>query len=670
VTATETTAIETRAINTIRALAMDAVQRANSGHPGTPMALAPLAHVLFTRVMTYDADAIDWPDRDRFILSAGHASMLLYAMLFLGGFGLTLDDLRDFRQWGSKTPGHPEARHAKGVEVTTGPLGQGFADSVGMAIAEQHLRARFGAEVCNHHIFTICSDGDLEEGLSNEAASLAGHLRLGRMVSIYDDNHISIDGPTELAYSDDAAARFRAYGWHVIEAGEVAEDLDELEQALRAGMAEEERPTLIVLRSHIGYPSPKFTDSAKAHGNPLGEDEVRRVKEILGLDPDAQFVVDDDVVNYYRGAARRGGDGRARWEERVRVWRTANPSLADDYDACLAGRGKAGWAAKLPSWPAGESLATRTACKDTLNAICGVVPGLIGGGADLTENTGTELNDVGVLSPTDRAGRRIHFGVREHGMGGALVGMAMHGGVLPFGGTFLVFSDYMKPSVRLAALSQAKVAFVWSHDSVGLGEDGPTHQPIEHLAMLRAVPELTVIRPADANETAQAWRCHIDGDGPTAIILTRQKVPVLDGTAERAEAGVPRGAYVLADEEPGRLELVLIGTGSEVALCAAARVQLSTVGVSARVVSMPSWELFARLGADEQAEVLPRGVPTLAVEAGSSFGWERYADGAVTIDRFGESAPGEIALANLGFTVDNVVARAHALLGLAPRSTT
>ena len=652
--------LETKAINVIRGLAMDAVQKANSGHPGTAMALAPLAHVLLTRLLRYDADDPQWPDRDRFILSAGHASMLLYSMLYLSGQGLTLDDIKQFRQWGSRTPGHPEHGHAPGIEVTTGPLGQGFANGVGMAIAEANLRARFGPDVCDHRIFAICSDGDLSEGISHEAASLAGHLRLGRLVYVYDDNHITIDGTTEIALSDEAGKRFEAYGWHVVRAGEVAEDTDALEAALREGVAEEERPSLIILRSHIGYPSPNFTDTPKAHGEPLGADEIARVKEILGM-PAEDFWVPDDVLELYRDTGRRGGAERAEWTQRVERLRSEQPELAEEYDACLAGRGRPGWEQKLPSWPAGEQIATRVACADALNAIAGLVPGLIGGGADLTGNTGTKLSGFGVFSHEDRKGRQIYFGVREHGMGAVMNGMALHGGALPFGGTFLVFSDYMRGAVRLAALQQARAAFVWSHDSVGLGEDGPTHQPIEHIPSLRAIPGLRLIRPADANETAQAWRVHVNSDGPSALILSRQKLPVLEGTAERAEAGVARGAYVLVDE-PRDPDVILVGTGSEVSLCVEAQKILTESGVSARVVSMPSWELFQLLSDEEQASVLTPGVPTLAVEAAATLGWERYADDAVGLDRFGASAPGTKALEMLGFTPEGVVDRARALL--------
>jgi transketolase len=643
--------LEQRGINVIRGLAMDAVQKANSGHPGTPMALAPLAHVLWTRIMKYDASASDWPDRDRFVLSAGHASMLLYSMLYLTGYGLELDDLRQFRQWGSRTPGHPEYRHTNGVEVTTGPLGQGFANAVGFAIDEKHLRERFGADLCDHRIFGICSDGDFMEGISHEAASLAGHLKLGRMVFVYDDNHITIDGPTELAYSDDVPERFEAYGWHVVQLGEVANDLDAIEAGLRSGIAEETRPTLLVLRSHIGYPSPKAQDTAAAHGNPLGADEVAKVKEILGLPP-ADFFVPDDVLLWYREAGRRSAATRDAWEARPKP---------DEYEACLSGSGLHGWEQKLPTWQVGASLATRTAIEEVLTAVVDVVPGLFTASGDLTGNTGMQVKSLGTLTPDDARGRLIHFGIREHAMGAAANGMAVSG-LVPCVGTFFVFSDYMRPAVRLAAIMQAKVCFVWTHDSVGVGEDGPTHQPIEQLASLRAMPGLRLIRPADANEVAAAWKVHLDGDGPTGLLLTRQKVPVLDGTAERAPAGVPAGAYVLAPEGAARPDVVLIGTGSEVQVCVAAREQLATRGIAARVVSMPSWYLFEQQLDEYRADVLPTGVPTLAVEAGVRFGWERYADDVVGIHRFGASAPGEIVLRELGITPEHTVERALVLL--------
>ncbi|MDP9335144.1 MAG: transketolase [Actinomycetota bacterium] len=644
--------LEQRGINVIRGLAMDAVQKANSGHPGTPMALAPLAHVLWTRIMKYDASAPDWPDRDRFVLSAGHASMLLYSMLYLTGYGLELDDLRQFRQWGSRTPGHPEYRHTNGVEVTTGPLGQGFANAVGFAIDEKHLRERFGADICDHRIFGICSDGDFMEGISHEGASLAGHLRLGRMVFVYDDNHITIDGPTELAYSDDVPKRFEAYGWHVVRLGEVANDLDAIEAGARAGVEEQTRPTLVVLRSHIGYPSPKAQDTAAAHGNPLGADEVAKVKEILGLPP-VDFFAPDDVLLWYREAGRRGAAIREAW--------AAQPK-PDEYDACLSGSGLHGWEQKLPTWQVGASLATRTAIEEVLTAVVDVVPGLFTASGDLTGNTGMQVKSLRTFTPEDATGRLIHFGIREHAMGAAANGMAVSG-LVPCVGTFFVFSDYMRPAVRLAAIMQAKVCFVWTHDSVGVGEDGPTHQPVEQLASLRAMPGLRLIRPADANEVAAAWKVHLDGDGPTALLLTRQKVPVLDGTAERAPAGVPAGAYVLAPEGAARPDVVLISTGSEVQVCIAAREQLATRGIAARVVSMPSWYLFEQQPDDYRADVLPSGVPTLAVEAGVRFGWERYADDVVSIDRFGASAPGEIVMRELGITPEHAVERALALLG-------
>ena len=661
-TATTTEAgIEQLGINVIRGLAMDAVQKANSGHPGTPMALAPLAHVLFTRIMKYDAAHPDWPDRDRFVLSNGHASMLLYAFLYLTGYGLELDDIRQFRQWGSKTPGHPEYGHTAGVEVTTGPLGQGFANGVGIGLAEANLRERFGSTSIDHHVFVICGDGCLEEGVSHEAASLAGHLGLGRLVYVYDDNHISIDGPTELSYSDDVGKRFEGYGWHVVHLGEAANDLDALEAGLRVGMAEAERPSVIILRSHIGWPSPKYTDTAHAHGDPLGPDEVAAVKDILGL-PQEDFYVPDDVLAYYREAGRRGSGLREAWEREHVALREREPGLADEFDACLEGRGLPGWEAKLPSWEAGgDGLATRRASGKVLSAICDVVPGLLAGGADLSANTGTLLEGVDVINTHVFRGRQLHFGIREHGMGSTMNGMSVSG-TLPVGGTFFVFSDYMRPAVRLASLSQYKVAFVWTHDSVGLGEDGPTHQPVEQLMSLRAMPGLRMIRPADANEVAQAWRVHIDGTGPSGIVLSRQTIPVLEGTADRAAEGLPRGAYVLVDEGDRAPDIVLVGTGSEVSLCVEARDTLVADGLSVRVVSFPSWELFAEQPQSYRDSVLPPGAPKLAVEAGATLGWERYADDAVGIDRFGASAPGPIVLDKLGINPDNVVAHARALL--------
>ena len=645
--------LDQRAINVIRGLAMDAPQAANSGHPGTAMALAPLAHILWTRIMRYDADAPDWPDRDRFGLSAGHASILLYSLLHLTGYGLTREDLRDFRTWGSATPGHPEVHHTPGVEVTTGPLGQGFANGVGMGVAERWLRARFGPELCDHRTYVICSDGDLMEGISHEAASLAGHLGLGRLVYVYDDNHISIDGDTALSYSDDAARRFEGYGWHVERLGEVANDTDALEAALCRAGDDDEAPSLLILRSHIGWPSPNFTDTADAHGNPLGDDEIAATKQILGLPPDESFWVPDDVAELYRAAGRRGRDDREAWEKRLASWHGERAA----YEACIGRRGLPGWEDALPSWQPGDKVATRKASGACLQALADLVPGLIGGGADLTGNTGTVIDGHGVFGPDEPAGRQIYFGVREHGMAGVMNGMAAHGGVLPVGGTFFIFSDYMRPAVRLAAMSEFKAIFSFTHDSVGLGQDGPTHQPIEHLAALRAMPGLRLVRPADANETAAAWRIAVAGEGPTALVLTRQGVPVLEGSAG---APVERGAYVLADvDDPA---VVLVGTGSEVAVCVEAARLLAEGGLAARVVSMPSWDLFAAQDDGYQNAVLPPEVPTLAVEAGASLGWDRWADDSVSIDRYGASAPGDVALANMGYTPDNVAERARQLV--------
>jgi transketolase len=650
--------LEQLAINVIRGLAMDAPQKANSGHPGTAMALAPLAHVLWSRIMNYDPSAPEWPDRDRFVLSAGHACILLYSMLFLTGYGLTLDDLKQFRQLHSRTPGHPEVNHALGIEVTTGPLGQGFANAVGFGIAERWLRARFGPDVVDHHTFVICSDGDLMEGISHEAASLAGHLQLGRLIYVYDDNHITIDGPTELTFTDDTANRFEAYGWHVQRLGEVANEPDTLERAFRAAKEVEDRPSLLILRSHIGWPSPHKTDTKEAHGEPLGEDEVRATKEILGLPPDETFWVPQEVIDFYRQVIPRGQARRQAWEQRFSAW----SGDRDAWDACWQARGVNGWDAKLPTWQPGDKLATRRAINACLNATLDVVPGLMAGGADLTGNTGTKLESTELQGVDHPEGRQIAYGVREHGMGGVMTGLAEHGGVLPVGGTFFNFSDYMRGAVRLAALSQAKVIYSWTHDSVGLGEDGPTHQPIEQLAAMRAMPGIRVLRPADANETAHAYRIAVERDGPTGLILTRQTIPVLEGTIDRAE-DVARGAYVLVagDDDP---DVVLVGTGSEVAVCVEAAKLLDTDGIVARVVSMPSWELFEAQDDDYQDAVLGFGAPVLSVEAAASFGWARWADDSVAIDHFGASAPGAEVLAEFGFTPDNVANRARQLLDI------
>jgi transketolase len=646
--------LELRAIDVIRGLALDGPNAAHSGHQGTAMALAPLAHVLWTRVMNYDAEAPDWPDRDRFVLSNGHASILLYSMLYLTGFGLTLDDLKAFRQWGSLTPGHPEAGHTVGVEVTTGPLGQGVANGVGFGLAERWLRAQFGSDVVDHHTFVIAGDGCLEEGISHEAASLAGHHGLGRLVYVYDDNHVSIDGPTELALDDDPVERFEAYGWHVENVGEIANDCDALEAALRRAMAVDDAPSLVVLRSHIAYPSPDHTDDYETHGFALKDAEVSATKAVMGI-PDEPFWVPDDVLELYRQAGRRGRQARLGWQARFDAWSGDRAA----FDAGQAGVGLDGWEAKLPTFTTGDQIATRVASATCLNAIAPVVPGLLPGSADLTGNTGVKLKGAAAQSAGDPLGRQVHYGIREHAMGGVMNGLAHHGGVLPVGGTFLVFSDYMRGSVRLAALSDAKVIYSFTHDSVGVGEDGPTHQPIEHVAALRAIPQLRVIRPADANETAEAWQVAVDSDGPTALILSRQNLPVLDGTAGGDR--VARGGYVL-HEPDGPAAVTLVATGSEVWVCIDAAARLADQGVAARVVSLPCWELFAVQSAEYQDSVLPDGLPTLSVEAATTFGWDRYADDSLGIDHFGASAPGGVVLEQFGFTPDNVAARARALI--------
>ena len=647
-----TRALEARAIDVIRGLAMDAPHAAQSGHQGTAMALAPLAHVLWTRVMNYDPADPEWPDRDRFVLSAGHASILLYSMLYVTGYDLELADIEQFRQWGSRTPGHPEVHHTAGVEVTTGPLGQGFANAVGLAIAERSLRARLGDDICNHFTYVVCSDGDLSEGISHEAASLAGHQGLGRLIAIYDDNHISIDGPTELALSDDAGERFRAYGWHVQEVGEIANDCDAIEAAIRRAMAVEDRPSIIVLRSHIAYPSPDALDTAAAHGYSLFDKEIAATKRAMGLPEDQSFYVPDDVLEFYRTNGARGAKARAAWTAR-------HAPRSAEVDDLLFAHVPSDLASLTPTWSPGESIATRVASGKVLESLLDSVPALVAGGADLTSNTGTVVKKHGTMSAGDPGGRQIHFGVREHAMAGIMNGLALHGGGIPVGGTFLVFSDYMRGAVRLAAISRARVIYSWTHDSVGVGEDGPTHQPIEQIAALRAMPGLRVVRPADANETASAWRMALVHEGPTALILSRQNVTVLEGTG--APDTVERGAYVLdSDADP---QLILLGTGSEVSLCVTAAAALRASGVRVRVVSLPCWDLFEEQSESYRQATLPPSVPTLSVEAACTFGWDRYADATVGIDRFGASAPGGLALEKLGINVDNVVAKARTLLG-------
>jgi transketolase len=642
-------------VDTIRVLSMDAVQHARSGHPGLPMAMAPVAYLLYTRVLRHDPADPDWPDRDRFLLSAGHGSMLLYSALHLAGYDVPLSEIERFRQWGSRTPGHPERilGHVltPGVETTTGPLGQGFANGVGMALAERFLRERYGSEVIDHRIFALCSDGDLMEGVAAEAASLAGHLGLGRLVYVYDDNGITIDGDTSLSFSsEDVDGRFRAYGWQTLTV-EDATDLEALQTAFTAAIADEERPSLIRVRSIIGYPAPTKQGTPAAHGAPLGEDEVRATKEALGWDPDAHFVVPDQVRAAFAVCRRRGARLRADWAARFDRWRQALPELAAEWSLAWAGRPEPGVASALPRFEAARDakLATRAAGAKAMEAFAAYVPTMVGGSADLVESTKTELPGRGHFS-RDVSGANVHWGVREHAMGAAVNGLALHGGIVkPFGSTFLVFSDYMRPAIRLSALMRLSVVWVFTHDSVGLGEDGPTHQPIEHYAALRAIPGLTVIRPADANETAQAWRIALEEiAGPVCLLLTRQDVPVL--APDLAAGGVAAGGYVLADPEGARPDAVLVATGSEVAVALAAQTLLAQDGLAVRVVSMPSWELFEAMDNEYRERVLPADVPVVSLEAGVSLGWTRWADGAVSIERFGASAPGSEVLAHMGIT--------------------
>jgi transketolase len=659
--------VDELAIATIRALSMDAVERARSGHPGLPMAMAPVAHVLYTRFMRHDPATPDWPDRDRFVLSAGHGSMLLYSVLHLTGYDLPMRQLERFRQWGSLTPGHPEHGHGTpGVETTTGPLGQGFANGVGMAMAERFLRERYGPEVMDHRVFAICSDGDLMEGVAAEAASLAGHLGLGRLVYVYDDNRITIDGSTEKSFAtEDVEARFRAYGWHTC-AVDDANDLDVLHAQLQAAIDEQERPSLVRVRSEIAWPAPSKRGTAAAHGAPLGAEEVRATKELMGFDPDVEFAVPEAVAEVARACRAHGAAARRGWEARMSRWRAAHPDRADEWDRAWGGRPARPLREVLPSFDPGEasSLATRAAGSVAMAAFAPEVPTMVGGAADLAESTKTEF--PGEPSFTrEHAGRNVHFGVREHAMGAAVNGLALHGGIVrPYGSTFLIFSDYMRPAIRLSALMQLPVAWVLTHDSVGLGEDGPTHQPVELYAALRAIPGLTVLRPADAAETADAWRVIVEElPGPACLLLTRQGVPVLDRGERRplADPEVGRGAYVLA-EAPARPDAIIVATGSEVAVALAARDLLAAEGDAVRVVSMPSWELFAAQDAGYREAVLPVHVPTVAVEAGVPLGWSAFADRTVGIDRFGASAPGPEAMERLGITPEHVATAARDLL--------
>ncbi len=631
---------------------MDGPAAANSGHQGTAMALAPLAHVLWTRIMKYDPARPDWEDRDRFVLSNGHTSILQYAMLHLTGYDLSVDDLKAFRQWGSRTPGHPEAGHTAGVEVTTGPLGQGFANAVGMAIAERYLRSTFGSKVMDHHTFVVMGDGCLSEGISHEAASLAGHQKLGHLIAMYDNNHITIDGNTNLALSDDAAKRFEAYGWHVLDIGDNATDLDVLEKAINEAKAETERPSIVIIRSHIGYPSPSLTDHHSAHGLAFGAEEITVAKDVMGL-PNESFYIPVEVKEFYGAAGAAGAAKSADWDDRLAA---ASIDRAT-WDVCWSQTGLNGWDGDLPTFEAGKSVATRKSSQAVVDAIAPGIPGLIGGSADLTGNTGTKLAGLGVQSAKEPGGRQIYFGVREHAMGSALVGMAHHGGVIPFAGTFEVFADYMRPALRLAALSKAKAIFVFSHDSVGVGEDGPTHQPVEQTMSMRLIPDLTVIRPGDATESVGAWQVAIASDGPTVLVFSRQNVPVQSGTIA---TNVAKGAYAINDvPDP---DAIVIGTGSELGVAADAAAMLAADGTAVRVVSMPSWELFEAQGDKYIQSILPPGVPTVSVEAGVTMGWHRWANDAIGIDRFGASAPGDIVMEKLGITPDAVAEAVRGLL--------
>ncbi|MDX6691896.1 MAG: transketolase [Solirubrobacteraceae bacterium] len=650
-------------IDTIRTLAMDAIQKANSGHPGLPMAMAPAAYLLYRRIMSHDPADPEWPDRDRFVLSAGHGSMLLYAVLHLTGYDLSMEDIKNFRQYESKTPGHPERDRTNvtpGVEITTGPLGQGFANGVGMAIAERYLREHYGPEVQDHRVYAIVSDGDLMEGIASEAASLAGQLQLGRLIYLYDDNDISLDGPTSLSFDrENVDQRFEAYGWHVQDVHD-ANDLVALETAIRNAERHDDAPSLIRVKSVIGYPSPNKSGTSKAHGAALGEDEVALTKQAMGWDPEQHFYVPDEVYEAFsmkdEGAARH-----AEWSERLEAWRKADPERAEEWDCAWEGRPMPGVAeAVTVDWEK-DKLATRVAGQKTMAAFEALTPTMLGGAADLSESTKTEFPNSERFT-AEKPGRNIFFGVREHAMGGAVNGLAGHGGIMrPYGSTFLQFADYMRGSIRLSALMGLKVAWIFTHDSVALGEDGPTHQPVEHFCALRAIPGLVFLRPADPTETAEAWRVILeDLEGPAAMALSRQDLPVLDrGSGEYGDvSGVGRGAYILADAEGA--EATIVATGSEVSTALAARDELD---MPVRIVSMPSWELFEQQDEDYQQSVLPIDMPTVSVEAGVRLGWERYADVSVSIDRFGASAPGEIVLEKLGITPANVAAHVRELLG-------
>jgi transketolase len=681
---TLTTPLDQQCINTLRFLSVDMVQKANSGHPGLPLGAAPMAYVLWTRWLKYNPHNPDWPNRDRFVLSAGHGSALLYSLLHLTGYDLSLDDIRQFRQWGSKAPGHPERGHTPGVETTTGPLGQGFGNAVGMAIAEAQLAARYnrpGHTPVDHFTYAIVSDGDLMEGVAAEAASLAGHLQLGKLTCLYDDNRVTLAAGTDITFTENRAARFEACGWHTMTVAD-GNDLAALDAALAAAHAETARPSLILVRTHLGYGSPN-QDSFKAHGSPLGADKVRQTKQTLDWPTEPEFLIPDAALAHFRTARERGVQAEATWDESLRAYAGAFPDLAHELQGRLRAELPSGWDADIPVFNAdGQGLATREASGKVINAIAPRLPALTGGSADLDPSTKTALKGLGDFNPppaenTDQqgadsggwsyAGRSLHFGVREHAMGAIVNGLAAHGGFIPYGSTFMIFSDYMRPSLRLAALMGLHIVHVFTHDSIAVGEDGPTHQPVEQLAGLRAIPNLVVIRPADANETAVAWRVALEmPDRPVLLVLTRQELPTLDRSRYTAANGLRRGAYVLSDAPNGKPDLILLASGSEVSLIVAAAERLQQQGTAVRCVSMPSWELFEASPQAERDAVLPPSVSArLAVELGVSQGWERYIGARgdmLGVERFGVSAPASVMLREYGFTVDNVCARARALL--------
>jgi transketolase len=680
------TDLDRLAINTIRFLSIDAIQKANSGHPGLPMGAASMAYVLWTRYLKHNPNNPVWFNRDRFILSAGHGSMLLYSLLYLTGYNLPLEQIKNFRQWGSHTPGHPERGVTPGVEVTTGPLGQGFGNGVGMAIAEAFLAARFnrpGFDIIDHDTYSIVSDGDLMEGVSSETASLAGHLKLGKLIYLYDNNYVSLSSSTQLTFTEERAKRFQSFGWHtqIVDDGN---DLAAIDRAIRISKAEKERPSLILIHTHLGYGSPNKQDTFEAHGSPLGEEEVKLTKQNLGWPLQPDFYVPEEVLKHYRKALETGKQAEEEWKASFAAYRQSYPDLARELGQIIRGELPEGWDRDIPEFTADQkAMATRVASGTTLHKISARVPNLMGGSCDLDPSTHTMLAELGDLeNPAEAvgdlqgsagggwsyAGRNLHFGVREHGMGAILNGLAAHGGLIPFGATFLIFSDYMRPPIRLAALSHLHVIYVFTHDSIGLGEDGPTHQSVEQLIGLRAIPNMVVIRPADANETAEAWRVALSlRDRPVALALTRQKIPILDLKDYPAiRSGVERGAYVLA-ETPGadRPEIILVATGSEVQLALGAREKLAQEGIRVRVVSMPSWNLFMEQSEAYRRSVFPDGVQILAIEAGVSLGWRSYIDGnidVIGVDRFGASAPGEVMMHEYGFSIENVIKRARTIL--------